>query len=274
MDIKLPTEADFKALIKIRKYLYLPILALIVVIVLSIFVLIPRVGEIIRLREEVHESNEELFSLEEKVAFLENLDEASLLERLDLLEKVLPSQKAVVGWVQTIRGLSEATGIDVGQLSFKPGSIATGSASPSATPREGVEKVTKIDARRSSDSVDSFSLKFEIESSFASLVDFLSRFDDISPLIKITALSMVPSRESQQIIASNGEVDLISVRADITVLLFYTSNPEKLGAVGDKVLPLNDSELELYEEMLSFREYEPATASSVTVGREDVFAPF
>lgn len=279
MDIKLPSEVNLKSVLQIRKYVYLPIAVVVVIVLLFAFVVTPRVQLILKLRRDLDRTNKELLSLEEKVSTLEGFDESVLLEQLKLLEKVLPSHKAIVEWILTLSGLSEETGIVIGQLAFKPGSIATESATSSSIPRVGESEsgAGEISSARDrsqnrASKVDYFGLNLAIDASFDSFVDFLSRFDDMSPIVRLTELELSSSTNV------NSSLSLVApeqnLSANISIFLFYAENPKSLGAVTAQVIPITELDMELYNELAQFREYKPSTTSAVFVGREDVFAPF
>src|SRR3990170_2949090 len=99
MEFKLPKnlnfrQVDLKSVLQIRKFIYLPATVVVVVVLLSTFIVFPRVNRILQLRKELEKSREQLVTLEEKLQTLENLDESSLLDQLQSLEKILPSHKA------------------------------------------------------------------------------------------------------------------------------------------------------------------------------------
>lgn len=295
MEISLPEKADLKTLISMKKYLYLPILTILIVVVLIVVVVVPNVRAVVQLRKDNASAKDELLELSEKVEILQAFDESSLQEQIEVLEKVLPSKKAIFEWIYSLNSISAESGATLDSFALNPGSIATESGEltsekgekpsteveknkanvdPKSSERSDVSArgKTKRSARTSSES-ESFKLSINVEGSMDSIVSYLGGVNNLAPLVRITDLNLVPNiRSVDDLETASGELAL-KIGAKMNLLLFYNPLPEQIPGITEPVREITAGELELYQELLSLKTYEVTETISVPTGRENIFAP-
>lgn len=277
MEFKLPEEASLKAVLEMRKYVYLPLLVVITIIALTIFIVYPNVQKIVNVRKQIEAAKIELTALNRKVGVLEEIDEEELNERLVVMERVLPTSKVVLGWMRSFNGLASETGVTLGSFALSPGILASESATPSAD--EAVSGEDSIQAKEPSkrtvakSQLEFFDIALEIWGDYVSVVDFISGIEKISPFAKLTQFTFAPRKSIKEdlFFSSSGAGRL---EAKLVVKVFYTPLPVKLQGVSTAVFTPTDDELSLFEELTALKVYEEATYSSSKVGKDDIFAPF
>lgn len=279
MEVKLPDEASLKSVLAIRKFVVLPGITAVVVILLSIFFLSPQVRSIFESRKEIEKKSDELEDLEEKVDFLESLDEYRLEEQVKILEEVLPSNKAVIQWMNSLNGAAGESNVALGVIALRPGSIATQAATASASQASSKALQRKVASGKSEDKIgtgglESFDIEFDAIGRVEGIKEFLNRILKASPLLRISDLALEPDVRYR-----GGEISQDAYRGEnvnvkVGMLLFYSPLPSDLGSVNKKMLSISEDQAELYEELLDFTSYKDATSSNYPVGREDIFASF
>ena len=269
MNLELPQDVNIKSVLAIRKYLYLPVLTVMVVVVLLIAVITPNIRKISQLRKEVKLAKEQLVGLEEKSNFLASIDEPNLQDQLTNLERILPANKDVFSLLVSLNGLAVDHGVAVGNFKTVPGSIATESATASARPEEGEPVVAqRQESARKQAYLDTLDVSFDLVGTFEGISNFILNLERLKPLMKLNTLSIVPAKAR----SDTSTADRVSAKVGLS--LFYAPLPEQLGAVGSPIIPLADSELTLYDELSTYSAYEITVPTSLQIGREDPFAPF
>ncbi len=278
MEINLPNEVNLKSVFAIRKYVVIPAVSVVVILLLTVFVFVPQVRSIIELRSGLVSSQKELDKLEEKVQALSSLDEDTLIKQVETLETVLPTKKAVIEWLHALNGLSGESQVALGEIVLNPGSIATESAEASTSsktrPTPTPKPTSSSRDRVVSAQLESFELGLEIEGSIDGVTHFLENIQQVAPVVRITALELVPVARRRGGVVPEEQLRGEIAQAKMELLLFYVPLPNQLAPVSKALDIISASEFELLERFEEFQVYEPSTRSSEIIGREDFFAPF
>lgn len=273
MDIELPSEIDLKAVFQIKRYLYLPVITVIVIIGLLTFFFGPTVQKILRFRKEISLASEELTALETKVEVLESFDDWSLLEQVEVLEQALPSRKDVFGLLTALNGLAADNEVALDNFRLSPGSIATETATPSATTESSRLAAQQRSARERKSGLESIAVEVNITGQFDGVNAFLSGVERSWPLMKLTRIRLYPAKQ-QMLAPSSTPSASFRLGADLELDLFYALLPTQLGAVSKPIATLSEAEQNLYDELLSYLRYEVSIPSTVVTGNEDLFSSF
>ncbi|MCH7951471.1 hypothetical protein IH980_01860 [Patescibacteria group bacterium] len=273
MDIGLPSQVNLKEVLRIKKYLYLPSLTVVVIVGLLAFFIGPTLGKVSNLRKEIALASGELTALETKVEVLQGLDESMLLEQVGVLEHVLPSKKDVFGLLTALNGLAAEEGVALGNFELRPGSIATETATPSASAKKSSEPTRKGPASRRRSDLESIAVSVSVIGSFEDVTAFFSSVERLRPLMRFTQVSLSPvKRRSVEPVATPSAT--FQVVANLGLDLFYASLPTQLGSASDPLSPLSEAEQLLYDELLGYLSYEVSLPSSIITGNENLFSPF
>lgn len=271
MDLELPSDADLKNLLKVRKYLYLPFLVVVVVVALTAVVVGPNLGKVSRLRKEIAASRKELGGLEDKSEMLESMDEEELEEKVKVLERILPSTKDVYGLLASLNGLAEENQVSLANFEVVPGSIATEAATASAGTRKDSSNRRRTAASKQS-SLESLNFSLQAVGGFDSVRQFVEKIEDLQPLMKLTKVTLSDRKQRFEFLQATPSATTL-INANIELDLFFVPLPERLGELGDPVFELTQKESELYEELQKYGAYEAEVPQDVS-GRQDPFAPF
>lgn len=267
MEIELPTDAEVRAVLAMRKFLYLPLITAVSLVVLVSLVIIPNIRKILDVRKDIAVARGELTALETKSNLLENIDEESIEEKLVVLERVLPSNKDVYALLVALTGLAAEKGVSLMKFEVSPGSIATESATASAQP-----EVEQLGPRRtpltSREDLETLAATLDVQGSFPQVRDFLIEAQRISPLIRLSMVKLAPFERQRLEATASG----IEVTVGLMLDLFYGRLPRTIGALGAPLPLITESEEALYEELVGYRAFETEIPSDLVVGKEDLFS--
>ncbi|OGY18328.1 MAG: hypothetical protein A2900_04435 [Candidatus Chisholmbacteria bacterium RIFCSPLOWO2_01_FULL_50_28] len=276
MKIEFPSQISFRHLLQIKKYVYFPLITLVVVSALLVFVIIPTFRNLTLLRSEISRRKEIQRGLEMKIEILRGLDEARLLEQVETLEKAIPSRKDVFLLLTSLNGLASQTGVALGSFSLSPGSLATGAATGSATSQPDRPAETGSGRAAASSQLASIEVGIEVLGPFEGVQMFLSGLEHVVPLMRLTSVDLAPATLETPVFASTSSAfPLVSdITANAILGMFYAPLPTELGAVTDPIETPSETEQGVYEQLLSFTSFPASSSANIPTGREDVFAPF
>lgn len=117
-----------------------PGIVVLLIIVLSLMVLIPRTQGIFEKRQLLSQAREQLAGLEKKHSLLQSIQSDTSLKYLADSESALPSEKDAASILVSLQNLSTISQFGVDAISFRPGLISTESATAKtpATPATAV----------------------------------------------------------------------------------------------------------------------------------------
>ena len=259
MEFSSLSDVTLKSVLRIRRFLYVPLISVILIVVLTFVVVVPNFRQIFTLRKEIAEAQEEFDRLTVKKETLESLEREVLDGQVEKLLEALPSEQAYLVWIRTLNSIAQNNNITLDSFGLSPGSVATSSSLPRVGQDTDADPGRQVSA---SSNLRNVALGFGISGSLNSIQSFFSDLESALPLIRIGNIEVMGSSQFSRL------------GAEFSIFLFYAPLPSQLGTVSRPILKLNEAEEELYASLLSFNSYREATESSVPVGRENIFAPF
>jgi len=230
-------------MIKKEKSLLLPIIILALVILSGIFLLKPKIVNILEARRTINQNKQTLATLTKKVATLEGLSKPELTDKVDLVLKILPSEKDVPQTMFVIKKVALNNGLVVSELDMpEVGEIASGSATPAKTDNKEV--------------LPSLSVNLTLSGGRLQIINFLKQIETTSPLMKVSGL----------VINQKGEgLD----EAMINIKSYYLSFPKTIGKFEQQITPVTTQEEKIFDKIYNFSlisEEEMATPSALPAG--------
>jgi hypothetical protein len=230
-----------------------PLMAVALAVVVSIFFLVPKAGEIFSLRLEINQQNQQIRQLKQKLADLNTLSEAELFESSTLVQEALPAEGDLFRNMAIIkRTLNEN---DVLLDSFRLlGGFATGSAQ--------TRQVAGLSTIR---------MEVSFSSSLGSFEQMIKSMEKIVPLTAIENIKFgsLEASESGGLTSLSGKVGLAS---------FFSPLPKTMGKIEQPLPKISKEDLKLIEDLKSYTRYqtempsaEPVSSPS-GVGRDNPFS--
>ncbi len=273
-NIEFPSQVNFRTILGIKKYLYFPLITVLVVVGLLFLLVIPSLRKISLLRGEISDETETKKVLIRKEEVLKSLDEAQLLSQVERLERAVPSRKDVYSLLASLNGLAFSNGVSLSRFSLTPGSLATASASSSATSQTQVSEA--VAGRGETAALSLLEAAVEVSGPFDGVKAFLLKLESLVPLMRLISLELTPAtEETTTSISTHSAFPVVfEVTANLVIDMFYAPLPTQLGVITDPVQEITDSEKNVYERILSFTSFSASPSATVSTGREDIFAPF
>lgn len=201
------------------------VLIIILVVVSALFLVKPKVSEILEARKAIKKEREKLAQLTQKEALLASLNEVELIQRANLTLAVLPVEKEVPLVLSSLKVLTIESGLTLGPIGVNPGKISTGSAEISPPKAEVLP---------------SYAFSLQAQGNTDQIKTFIEKVEQITPLLQVKSLSV-----------SQEETDLASV--DLVISAFFLSLPEKVGPVDQPLLLLTQAEEEMLKKISSYQ---------------------
>ena len=181
------------------------------VILSALFLVKPKVNEILGARKTIKNEREKLALLTQKAALLESLNQVELNQRVNRTLSVLPVEKDVTLVLSSLKAVALETDLTLFSIGVNPGEIS----SPSAQKTKKTTKPKTV--------LPSYTFSLQAEGKTEAVKAFIQKIEKISPLLELESLSL--SLEDD------------SVEASIEINAFYLDLPEVIGPY-DKPLPL------------------------------------
>lgn len=234
-------ESNPKPNIAKFRFLALPTLVGLIILILTLTLLLPKINQILRTRQSLAQEKVRLSKLTQKVADLEGLDESELSLKANLLIRSLPAEKDVPQIFATLAGLSSQTGMTLESIKVSPGELSTVSAQLKT---KGPPLLTfKVSGRGTMEAMKSF----------------FGQAASTIPVMKISDVSLT---------SAGGETT-----TDISLDTYFLALPKTLGPIETPLAKITSNEELLYQEIRGFTT--PLTEEilpSVTTGKEDPFS--
>jgi hypothetical protein len=199
--------------------------------------LLPKIIDIFQMRKTINEEKRKLIKLTEKEAFLESLDEYELIEKTQLLLKILPSEKDIILPWATLKSLAS-------QFNLKTESIQVDLGDDKLN--TGLSTVV-------------FSLRVNANNK-ENIREFIEKIKVTRPLMEIEDLSIYFKTESES-------------EANLKIKIFFLGLPKEIGKVEDPLSLLTTEEERVYQKVSEFSSpLEEEFTPSPTLGKENPFA--
>lgn len=207
------------------KLFILPLFTIIIVLLLTSYVLMPKISESQELLAKVDNEKRLQSVLDKKAQKLQSLESSSLLLDFTNLEYILPSKKDVVLIFDSMDRLEAENGVFIGSLSLKPGKLES----------EG----QKIDTDETAASgIGTINFSTIVSGPQDGILAFLSNLQTSSPFFKINSISV------------NSTKGIIV--ASLNLSTFYQPLPATLGKIESSLSEMSASQKKALETVNSF----------------------
>lgn len=226
------------------------IIAGVLVVVLTLFFLIPKTKEIFSLRQELAEQNLQIAKLSQKLADLKSLSEADLQTLANLALEALPVNQDPFKVLSTAEKIFLDNGIFLKSFEFlNPVSSPSG---------ESVEEVSPL------------GVSFSFSTTFNDFKEMIKETEKVLPLIKVEGIKfgLEEASESASMPNLSGKISFIS---------FFAPLPKDIGKIDEELPKISSKDKEFIDklkEYLIFPE-EPSEEINLSLpaGKENPF-PF
>jgi len=211
----------------------------ILVFVIGIFVIWPKIQDIIQAKDTLDKNTEYLNKLKAKLGDLQSLNEFELTERHNLSIRAIPEIKNPLGTLISLRSMATELGVDIEEISVAVGGVSSESAQIKDS---GLAQIN---------------FKLKLSGSKTTVFDFFKKTEESLPIVTADNVKVTLSGESAQ--------------AELNFNSYYLSYPETIGKIDDPVSKLTNEEEKLLSKISGFS-YIPATTFTPAQGRSDPFA--
>lgn len=236
---------DFKK----SKSILFPGLILILVILVSLFWLRPKMATIIKAKRELAANKKALAALTQKVTTLEGLSQPELSEKVDLVLKILPSEKDVPGNLFVLKKLALNNELMVSELSIpEVGEIASSSAETKKTSKDEI--------------LPSLAVKLTLVGSREKIISFLQQVETVAPLMKVSGLTISQKMEGLD-------------EAMIDIRTYFLLFPKTIGELEQPIVSVTSQEEKVFAQLNKiefFQESEGLSSSPLPGGKADLFS--
>lgn len=222
-----------------NRYLVTPTAAITVIIILSLLVVRPALGQVLRLRAENEAEARRLERIEEKIDRLQAIDEAELEQSVKLATAALPPEKNVIQPLFTISQLAAENGAFIESLQVTPGELATESAETSE--RRGQQ----VDFEQ-----PALTFRISLIGAREGLKSFLAAVNQTLPLMRLEGanldtLEVRELREREEILGD--------FKLQLDLITFYSPFPTTLGRPESDLAFLSEEEELALAKLADFR---------------------
>lgn len=215
-----------KFIFKRWKLFVVPLVAILLVLALSFFVLIPGIRKIFATRDEITVKKEYLAKLTIKLADLQGLDEVSLKEKVDFSLKAIPSQKEIISLISLLKSLALDSQVYIESLDASPGEIASAEAN----------------LKKAESSSDNLKFSTRIIGEGERVLAFIQGIENVLPLININNLKINSSKST-----AYGQIEMET---------YIHSVPKNLGKIESPLPKLTEAQEEYLEQLRAMKTYE------------------
>lgn len=168
--------------ISIFRVYIIPVLVILLAVLIVPFVLLPQFESIREKNLEVAEGRERLERLNQKIDALELVDENTESIKLLETEKAIPANKKIATLIVGVRRMAVESKLAIKGMNFKPGKVATRSATISAMSKKTKAKIIESD---SEESKDSLLFVVKLRGKLNNVKKFLSKLEKAKRLMEV-----------------------------------------------------------------------------------------
>lgn len=205
---------------------------------------------IIKSNRDLTTNRKTLVELTKKVTSLEGLSKPELTDKVDLVLKILPSEKDVPGNLFVLKKLALNNELMVSELSIpEVGEIASSSAETQKTSKDEI--------------LPSLAVKLTLVGSREKIISFLQQVETVAPLMKVSGLTMSQKMEGL-------DEALVDIRT------YFLPFPKTIGKLEQPIVPVTSQEEKVYGDLTKFTFFEAnqgtSSATLLPTGKTDLFA--
>jgi len=228
----------------------LTLLVLLLVLFFSPLFLAPNIRKATGLKEQIDKERERLSLLSQKLADLQNLSEAELVDEAKLLTEALPADNDFYQSLTVVKKIFADNGVTMDSFKFSPGEVSTQAAVLGSNKAQG-----KIEYQVS------------FSSSFESFANFVSAVEKTLPLLEIESIKF------NFLGTASSSANLLSFEGVLGLRSFYSPLPSTIGKIDSPVPKVNNQERQLIEDLRTYsRVQEASPEAPVVIGRENPFS--
>lgn len=238
-----------KPIFYLKKFAF-PLFVFGLIILLSVFLLLPKIGQIFIIRDKIKKQEAEIVKLAAKIADLSSLSEAELIGNSELLSAALPFDNDIFTFLAVVKKTLIDSNLTLEDFDVSPGVIS----SESALPASGV-------------GVPSVSMAISLSGTFENIRKFLEKTEKYLPIIRSESI------EIASLPNSSSSAELID-KSEMKLVFFYQPLRKKLTDFDAPLPKVSAAEQKLIEELRTYERYLPEEAEAgqpVLVGRESLF---
>lgn len=246
---------------------FAPAGAIIVSVIVLIFVVWPKISQVLSIRTENAQFTERIALLSAKVGILESLDKNILDQQLVAADRLIPSDKAVFAFVRQLETSASESGVVLSKVDVAPGALSGSPStpvvtSPGLTPSQSAAPATAVENVEVASKIQ---VRISLTSDYKSFVSFIER---VANLARVSAIGDLT------IAAGGGGSTAAPLRSSMVIDAYWKALPSELGSIESSIEQLSESEVQILDRVRKLAVSEPAPSVPVTAGSGDLFAPF
>ncbi len=244
-----------------------PIGVIIASILVLIFVVWPKFGDVLSLRRVNDDLGARAQKLETKAQKLAGYDKSALELQLGYSEALLPSDKEVFSLVAQIERAASTSGVVLNKVDASPGNVGNVSV-PGTTnlPPANLPGAVQTPADVAAGNTPKVQVKVSLSSDYKSFLQFLNNVFAFSRVLVIRDLTLSSVGGTGQ---STGQIKTL-----ITIDAYYQTLPAELSSIEAPIDDLTPPEIKRLNQVRASGTSGPPTLPPVQGGRSDLFAPF
>jgi Tfp pilus assembly protein PilO len=231
---------------------WFPALVFMVVVVGSLFVLLPQSTQLKESMENIEKTQQQLNQAQAKISEISQIDVTQLNRLENLAANALPEHKPYFEALVTLQQLAAETGIFLQDFKLDPGSLATESAKKTAISPDGSVKM---------------STKLSIMGTTESVSQFVERLQQSLPLVTITSISIGQN---------NNEEETDRRQADLSLDLYYAGPlPDKGKLSYEPLSQISESQQAVFDLLANYKGVSSASEAAAAISnfeRTNIFS--
>lgn len=245
------SQQESEVLLQKAREFFVPIAVVVIVVIVSLLLGRPVWQRVLNQKNSNQKKAKQIAVMRQKLIKLNELDESQVDQQLLVLEKVFPSQKPAINLISNLSKLALESRIFWSGVTLNPGLID----------KNPVSADTISEPSTSLNDVESFTLDFNVQGSLGDLLNYVSRLENTSPIMRIEkfALSLADNQDDKNSL-------------DLTIRVYYQKLPQSIGAVEAPLVELSKEEKNIMAKLEQFVSFEIDPPVSPT-GKDDIFAP-
>lgn len=224
----------------LKNYYYLIISVLVVFFLFSFFTKkkIEALGNNFSILQQ---GREKLTLLRKKSETLSSFDEISLIDQVNKLNYILPSEKSVAGLMASLDLVSQEASVSIKKITFSPGNVSSDKT-----------KVNK----------ENFDVSLEIQGKTEQIKNFLVKLKDSLMAFNVKGIKILKTKAQE----GSG-----FARADLILTVYYKTVTQKLGEITKPVTLLTKEEEKLLLKMENISLPSVETSPNIPSGKTNPF---
>jgi len=218
----------------------LPTVVVLVLILVTMYVAIPKLQEIFELNANIETQQEQLIQLKKKRVLLQSISRNEVIERIKTTSSAIPSEKDAGTVIATIEGVSTLHQIGLDSLSLSPGSVSSDSAK------------TPLPTVHGSLGTPAFPVNIHVRGDKVQFGQFLKSIQEARRLFDISEATVTYFPDAQNFVS-----------ADLVLYAYYVPPITTISAIETPIIEITQEEQTLLAKVAQF----PEIGIQFTVGQ-------